>query len=44
MLLSRVSTRADPVVLGEVIDEQVKILGQKVDDRCPILGLLRTSG
>ena len=38
------NVRLDAVVLGEVTDEQVKTLGQKVDDRCPILGLLRTSG
>jgi uncharacterized OsmC-like protein len=38
------SVRLEAIVLGEVSDEQVKILGQKVDDRCPILGLLRTSG
>lgn len=31
-------------VFGNATEEQVKILGQKVDDRCPILGLLRTSG
>lgn len=36
--------RLDAVVTGELTDDQVKILGQKVDDRCPILGLLRTSG
>ena len=38
------NVRLDAVVLGEVTTEQVKILGQKVDDRCPILGLLRSSG
>ena len=38
------NVRLDAVVLGEVTDEQVKSLGQKVDDRCPILALLRTSG
>lgn len=31
-------------VHGEVADEQVKELGAKVDSRCPILALLRTSG
>jgi len=34
----------EALVTGEVTDEQVKVLGQKVDDRCPILGLLRTGG
>ena len=38
------NVRMESVVTGEVTDEQVKTLGQKVDDRCPILGLLRTSG
>jgi len=38
------NVRLDAVVSGETTDEQIKILGQKVDDRCPILGLLRTSG
>jgi uncharacterized OsmC-like protein len=38
------NVRLAAVVLGEVTDEQVKTLGQKVDDRCPVLGLLRTSG
>jgi uncharacterized OsmC-like protein len=38
------NVRLDAVVSGEVTDEQVKTLGQKVDDRCPILALLRTSG
>tara|TARA_R110002073_G_scaffold14554_1_gene59268 strand:- start:37534 stop:37989 length:456 start_codon:yes stop_codon:yes gene_type:complete len=32
------------IVTGEVTDEQVRILGEKVDARCPILALLRTSG
>jgi putative redox protein len=36
--------RLEASVLGDVTDEQVKNLGQKVDDRCPILALLRTSG
>ena len=36
--------RIEALVTGEVTDEQVKTLGQKVDDRCPILALLRTSG
>jgi uncharacterized OsmC-like protein len=38
------NARLNAVVLGEVTDEQVKTLGQKVDERCPILALLRTSG
>ena len=37
------NVRLNVVVLGDVTDEQVKILGQKVDARCPILALLRTS-
>ena len=36
--------RLDALVHGEVTDEQVKTLGQKVDARCPILALLRSSG
>ncbi|MEH6535334.1 MAG: OsmC family protein [Psychroserpens sp.] len=38
------NVRLEAIVLGEVTDKQVKALGQKVDDRCPVLGLLRTSG
>ena len=38
------NVRLDALVLGEVTNEQVKTLGQKVDSRCPILALLRTSG
>lgn len=38
------NVRLEAVVSGEATNEQVKALGQKVDDRCPILGLLRTSG
>ncbi len=38
------NVRLEALVTGEITDEQVKILGQKVDDRCPILALLRTSG
>ena len=38
------TVRLDAVVLGNVTNEQVKVLGQKVDKRCPILGLLRSSG
>tara|TARA_R110001632_G_scaffold2635_2_gene11635 strand:+ start:3046 stop:3501 length:456 start_codon:yes stop_codon:yes gene_type:complete len=37
------NVRLHAVVDGDVTDEQVKILGQKVDARCPILALLRTS-
>lgn len=36
--------RLKAVVDGEVTDKQIIALGQKVDDRCPILALLRTSG
>lgn len=36
--------RLDAVVLGDLTDEQVKTLGEKVDARCPILALLRSSG
>ena len=38
------NVRLDATVQGEVTDDQVKSLGQKVDARCPILALLRTSG
>ncbi len=38
------NVRLETLVSGEVTDEQIKTLGKKVDDRCPILGLLRTSG
>ena len=38
------SVRLDAVVHGNVTDEQIQTLGQKVDARCPILALLRTSG
>jgi putative redox protein len=38
------NVRLEATVLGDVTNEQVKNLGQKVDDRCPILALLRTSG
>lgn len=38
------SVRLEAIVLGDLTNDQVEILGQKVDDRCPILGLLRTSG
>lgn len=36
--------RMNTVVSGEINDEQVGTLGQKVDARCPILGLLRAGG
>ncbi|MGK0386204.1 MAG: putative OsmC-like protein [Patiriisocius sp.] len=36
--------RLEAVVKGEVTNEQIKTLGQRVDNRCPILALLRTSG
>jgi len=38
------NVRLDAVVRGEATDEQITSLGQKVDARCPILALLRTSG
>jgi uncharacterized OsmC-like protein len=38
------SIRLDAVVHGEVTDEEIKNMGRKVDMRCPILALLRTSG
>jgi len=38
------NVRLDAAVLGGATDEQVKSVGQKVDARCPILALLRTSG
>jgi len=38
------SVRMKTMVKGQVTDEQIRILGQKVDARCPILALLRTSG
>ncbi len=38
------NARLEAFVSGDATDEQVKTLGQKVDDRCPILGLLRASG
>jgi uncharacterized OsmC-like protein len=38
------TVRLNAVVQGDVTDEQVKILGQKVDARCPILALLRSGG
>lgn len=38
------NVRLDAVVSGEITTDQVKNLGQIVDERCPILALLRTSG
>ncbi|MFT4666596.1 MAG: putative OsmC-like protein [Polaribacter sp.] len=38
------NVRLETVVTGDVTDEQVKLLGQKVDARCPILALLRSGG
>ena len=38
------SVRLDAIVQGDASDEQVIILGKKVDARCPILALLRTGG
>jgi len=37
------NVRLNAIVLGDATDEQIKSLGQKVDARCPILALLRTS-
>lgn len=36
--------RLQAVVHGELTEEQAKQLGNSVDNRCPILGLLRSSG
>lgn len=36
--------RLQAVVQGSVTEEQIKELGIRVDKRCPILGLLRSSG
>jgi uncharacterized OsmC-like protein len=36
--------RMTATVAGDASDEDIKKLGQKVDDRCPILALLRNSG
>ena len=38
------NVRLDAIVHGEVTEAQITIMGQKVDARCPILALLRTSG
>jgi len=38
------TVRLQATVLSEATDDQIKILGQKVDARCPILALLRSSG
>lgn len=38
------NVRLDAVVHGDSSEEQITALGQKVDARCPILALLRTSG
>ena len=37
------SVRLNAIVQGNISEEQVKTLGDKVDARCPILALLRTS-
>ncbi|WP_430408430.1 OsmC family protein [Kordia sp.] len=37
------NVRLKTTVDGKVTDEQVKTMGKKVDNRCPILSLLRTS-
>lgn len=36
--------RLNAVVHGKLSDDQVNELGQRVDKRCPILGLLRSGG
>jgi putative redox protein len=36
--------RLSAVVRGDLTEQQTQELGQRVDRRCPILGLLRTSG
>ena len=36
--------RLDAIVTGNISKELVQKLGEKVDERCPILGLLRNSG
>jgi uncharacterized OsmC-like protein len=38
------SVRLNAVLHGDLTDEQAKTVGQKVDARCPILALLRSSG
>ncbi|NOQ73132.1 MAG: hypothetical protein GQ574_14090 [Crocinitomix sp.] len=38
------SVRLNAEVSGEATDKQIKAMGEKVDARCPILALLRTSG
>ncbi|MFT7589316.1 MAG: putative redox protein [Limisphaerales bacterium] len=37
------NVRLNALVQGEATDEQIKSMGEKVDARCPILALLRTS-
>ena len=38
------NVRLNAKVTGDITEEDVKNLGQKVDARCPILALLRSSG
>jgi len=38
------SVRMNALIHGELTAEQAELIGQKVDARCPILALLRTSG
>lgn len=38
------TVRLNAVISGEINDSQVKTLGDKVDVRCPVLVLLRSSG
>ena len=37
------NVRLNTTVVAEASEEQIKNMGQKVDDRCPVLALLRTS-
>jgi uncharacterized OsmC-like protein len=37
------NVRLNAIVTGDVTEEQIKSMGEKVDARCPILALLRTS-
>jgi uncharacterized OsmC-like protein len=38
------NVRLEAKISGDITNEQAMTLGKKVDDRCPILSLLRTSG
>ena len=37
-------TQLSAVVHGDLTSEQITLLGEKVDNRCPILSLLRSGG